>query len=101
MSHKALVTSGSYERYFVYDGVRYHHIIDPYTGYPNNAYVSVSVLCSDSGKADALSTALFSMPLTDGMALIASLPDTEAVWMTADGQTIVSNGLANDIGGDK
>ncbi len=59
------------------------------------------MLCADSGKADALSTALFSMPLADGMALVASLPDTDAVWMTADGQTIVSDGLVNHTGGDE
>ncbi|MBE6547239.1 MAG: FAD:protein FMN transferase [Ruminococcaceae bacterium] len=101
LSDQALVTSGSYERYFVCDGVRYHHILHPQTGYPSSAYVSVSVRCADSGMADALSTALFSMTEEEGMALIASLPDTEAVWMTSDGRTLVSDGLAvSQSGGD-
>ena len=88
-----LVTSGSYERYFVVDGIRYHHILHPETGFPHQEYVSVSVLCDDSAVADALSTALFSMPLGDGMALVDSLSSTEAVWLLSDGQTVCSQGL--------
>ena len=82
---KTLVTSGTYQRYYYVDGVRYHHIIHPETLMPENSYTSVSILNEDSGWADALSTACFNLSLEDGMALIASFPDTEAMWVEADG----------------
>ena len=93
LSDASLVTSGSYERYFEVNGVRYHHILHPQTGYPTQDFVSVSVLCRDSALADALSTALFSMTLGDGMALLDTLDGVEAVWLLSDGQTICSQGF--------
>ena len=86
LAGKALVTSGSYQRYYYVDNVRYHHIIDPETLMPKDTFVSVSILNEDSGMADALSTACFNLSLEDGMALIASLPDTEAMWVEPDGR---------------
>ncbi len=82
---KTLVTSGTYQRYYYVDNVKYHHIIHPDTLMPKNDYTSVSILNEDSGWADALSTACFNLSLEDGMTLIASLPDTEAMWVEADG----------------
>ena len=81
----SLVTSGDYERYFVSGDVNYHHIIDTATLYPARYFSSVSILADNSGLADALSTALFCMPYEQGLALIESLEDVEAIWVYADG----------------
>lgn len=89
----ALVTSGDYQRYYEVDGVRYAHIIDPDTGMPPRYVSSVSVLCSDSGRADALSTALFCLPVEEGQALVESLPGTEALWVEPDGRITYSSGF--------
>ncbi|MPN13471.1 FAD:protein FMN transferase [bioreactor metagenome] len=88
-----LVTSGTYERYYTVDGKRYHHIIDPNTLYPSAYYDSVSVLCADSGLADALTTGLFSMPLEQGQAIVASLDGVEAFWILPDGTQVMSAGF--------
>lgn len=88
------VTSGSDQRFFEYEGVRYNHIIDPETLFPSGRFVSVTVVTPDSGLGDALSTGLFNMPLEEGLALIESLEGTEALWYLPDGNAVASNGLA-------
>lgn len=93
----ALVTSGSYQRYFEVEGVRYHHIINPDTLMPWNEYVSVTILCRHSGDADALSTAVFNMPLEEGMELIQGLEETEAMWVYPDGKEVFSPGFQSYI----
>ncbi len=95
LSGESLVTSGSYQRYYVVDGKQYHHIIDPETLYPSEGYVSVSVVCKSSADGDALSTALFCMELEEGLALVESLPDAEAMWVLPDGTRKESSGFAN------
>lgn len=79
-----VVTSGDYQRTYVVDGQYYHHIIDPETLYPAEHWRSVTVLLSDSGAADALSTALFILPLEEGMEL-ANAFGAEALWVDKDG----------------
>ena len=79
MSDLSLVTSGDYQRYYVVDGVRYHHLIDPDTLWPARYFDSVSVLSPDSGAADCLTTGLFCMSLEDGRKLIESLDGVEAL----------------------
>jgi len=91
---QSLVTSGTYERYYTVDGVDYHHIIDPATLMPSTYYDSVSVLTTDSGLADALTTGLFSMPLDEGMALVESLDGVEALWISQDGTETQSSGFS-------
>ena len=88
-----LVTSGTYQRYYEVDGVRYHHIINPETLMPWNEYLSVTILCGDSAEADALSTAVFNMKLDEGKAFIESLEDTEALWILPDGSEEQSSGF--------
>ena len=87
MSDMALVTSGNYQRYYVVDGVRYHHLIDPDTLWPARYFDSVSVLSPDSGAADCLTTGLFCMSLEDGQKLVESLDGVEALWCTPDGDS--------------
>ena len=91
MSDMALVTSGNYQRYYVVDGVRYHHLIDPDTLWPARYFDSVSVLSLDSGAADCLTTGLFCMSLEDGQKLVESLDGVEALWCTPDGDIISSS----------
>lgn len=96
MENKSLVTSGSYQRYYIVNGQRYHHIIDPETLMPSDYFLSVSVLCQNSALGDALSTALFSMPQKDGETLISSLSGVEAMWVLKDGTKVFSKGF-NDF----
>ncbi len=95
LSGESLVTSGVYERYYTVDGKRYHHIIDPETLFPADYFQSISILCLDSGLADALSTSVFNMPYEQGYALIESLPDTEAIWALKNGEVKTSSGFEN------
>ncbi len=93
----SLVTSGSDQRFYEVDGVRYHHIIHPETLMPWDRYASVSILCADSGLADGLSTAIFNMEYEDGLELIESLDGVEALWIYPDGTESYSTGFENII----
>ncbi len=97
MNKASFVTSGSYIRYYTVDGIRYHHIIDPETCFPKNEFSAVAVLSNHSGRADAISTALFNLSYEEGLALVASIPDTEAVWIRADGEILYSENFAESI----
>lgn len=83
-------TSGDYERFFVKDGVRYHHILDPHTGRPARGVRSVTVLAPRAVLADVLSTAVFVLGPESGMDLVESLPGVAAVMVTEDNRVIVS-----------
>jgi len=85
LESEALVTSGSYRRFYTSEGVDYHHIIDPVTLFPSDRYKSVSVVCSDAGLGDALSTALFNMSVEDGEKLISGLGGVGVLWIKTDG----------------
>lgn len=88
----SVVTSGDYQRTYTVDGKSYHHIIDPDTLYPGVLWRSVTVVCPDSGLADALSTALFLLPLDDGLDLLDDL-DAEAMWLDDAGTISYSSGF--------
>ena len=81
----AVVTSGDYQRTYTVDGKQYHHIIDPATGMPSTYWRSVTMVCADSALADALSTALFLLPLEEGKAL-AEECGAEVLWLDAQGE---------------
>lgn len=87
ISDCSVVTSGDYERYFEKDGVIYHHILDPDTGYPvQNNLDQVTIISDNSVDGDALSTTCYALGLDEGMNLIRSLDDVEAVFVTKDGE---------------
>ncbi|WP_265444637.1 FAD:protein FMN transferase [Acetivibrio straminisolvens] len=91
---KAVVSSGDYERFFKKDGVRYHHILDPKTGYPaNTGLIGTTIISDYSIDADALSTTVFVLGLEEGMKLIESLEGVEAVFITEDKEIYVTDGL--------
>lgn len=92
LEDESVVTSGSYQRYYYVDGKAYHHIIHPDTLMPAEGFMSVSVICKDSGFGDAMSTALFCLTLEEGLALVESVSDLEAMWVAEDGSKTVSSG---------
>lgn len=96
ISQGSLVTSGDYQRYYTVAGKRYHHIIDPETNMPSDYWRSVTILCQDSGLADALSTALFLLPLEEGQAILDQT-GAEAMWVDAQGREFFSPGFSNYI----
>ncbi len=85
LADRCLVTSGDYQRYYVVNDVEYCHIIDPDTLMPPSYFSAVSIISDHSGLADALSTSLFNMPYEDGLALINSIENAEAMWVLKDG----------------
>ena len=88
----SVVTSGDYQRAYRVDGKLYHHIIDPQTLYPSEYWRSVTVVSSDSGLADALSTALFLLPLEEGQKLLEPL-GAQAMWVDREGNLFYSPGF--------
>ncbi len=92
--NEAISTSGDYERYFEENGVRYHHIINPATGDSAREVVSATVIGADATLTDGLSTSLFVLGATRGLALINRLPGYEAVVVDSRGELHFSEGLA-------
>lgn len=93
INNKSVVTSGDYQRYYVVDGERIHHLIDPDTLMPGDYYRSVTILAEDSGDSDALSTAAFLMPYDESKALIDSSDGVEALWIMKDGTVKTTSGM--------
>ncbi|MCG8438421.1 MAG: FAD:protein FMN transferase [Pseudomonadales bacterium] len=89
----AMSTSGDYQRYFIQDGERIHHILTPQTGKSAGELVSVTVLCNNSMDADALSTSVFVLGKEKGLALINRLPDTSAILIDQQGRVSYSSDL--------
>lgn len=93
INNKSVSTSGSYERFYEYDGQLYHHIIDPNTYLTPNYMKSVTVICNDAALADSLSTALFLMTPEEGVDFIKKYDDVEAIWYVDDSTIIKSEGF--------
>jgi thiamine biosynthesis lipoprotein len=90
----SLVSSGDYERFFIEDGVKYHHILDTATGYPvENSLTAVTIVSERSVDGDGLSTSVFAMGLEKGYALIESLKGIEAIFITKDKKVYLTPGI--------
>ena len=94
----SVVSSGIYERYFEKDGKLYHHILNPKSGYPyENGLTAVTILSDESVDGDGLSTVCFALGLEKGLELINSLPDTQAVFITEDGELHYSEHFEEEV----
>ena len=97
MTDGTFSTSGDYERTFVKDGVRYHHIIDPDRGEPARQCRSVTLVTNRAVIADAVAKGVFILGPAEGMALIEQLPDVEGVIVDAGNRVLVSSGLRGRV----
>ncbi len=98
VSDASVVTSGTYERFFEYNGKRYHHILSTQSGYPiDNDLLAVSIISDSSTKCDALSTLIFAEGLTNGQRLIDNLAGVEAIFITKDNAVYLSDGIKDSF----
>lgn len=92
VENRSVVTSGTYERYFEQNGRRYHHILDPRTGYPlDNALDSVTLISTDSIDGDIWTTLMFGMGVEKGCAALRARPDIEAIFVTKAKEVVLSS----------
>ncbi|MCT4660520.1 MAG: FAD:protein FMN transferase [Tissierellales bacterium] len=96
LSDESIVTSGIYERYVEIDGVRYHHMINPFTGYPeNNDLKSVTIMSDSSTDGDALSTSVFLLGREKGLELAEKLEDVDAIIITKSNKIYTTSGIGD------
>lgn len=94
----SVVTSGNYERFFNYNGIRYHHIMDPFTGAPaNKGIISSTIITPNSVDADALSTSVYVLGKDTGLELLESLPNVEGIIITDDQHVHTTSGITQEI----
>jgi thiamine biosynthesis lipoprotein len=93
IENSAVETSGSYEKYVTFNGVRYSHIIDPRTGYPATGVVSVSVFAKQTEIADALATGIFVLGVEVGLDLVNQLKGIECIMVDDKGKFHTSKGI--------
>ena len=96
VNQESVVTSGDYQRYYTVDGERYHHLIDPETLYPGKRWKAVSIVCEDSGLADALSTALFLLSKEKGEK-IAKQYGAYVMWIASEEEIYYNDGFEKII----
>jgi len=100
--NQAVVTSGAYERYFEKDGKKYHHIINPETGYPaENDLASVTIVSENATLADGYSTALFVMGFEKAKEFYRAEKNFDAIFILQNGKIYVTAGIAKDFSADK
>ncbi|WP_195431170.1 FAD:protein FMN transferase [Clostridium sp. D46t1_190503_E9] len=94
VKNKSIVTSGIYERYIEKDGIKYHHILSPKTGYPyENEIVGITIISDKSSDGDALSTSVFAMGVEEGMKFVNTQEGIDAIFVTKDNQIYITDGI--------
>lgn len=93
----AVMGSGDYERFFIKDGKRYHHIFDPKTGYPAEGLSGLTLVHPDPLEADAWNTALFVLGAKRGLEMVERTPGMEAIMVTKSGEVLYSSGMKNRL----
>lgn len=94
---EAVATSGDYQKYFEVEGIRYHHLLEPATGYPGMHNRSVLIVASDGFDTDYYSTLLFLMPAEEALRMAEKLPEIETIIVSRDNRIYVSSGLKDRI----
>jgi len=98
VENKSVVTSGIYERYFIENGVRYHHLLNPKTGYPyENNIAGITIVSNKSIDGDALSTSVFAMGVEEGLKFVNSREDIDAIFVTTDNKIYLSDGIKDNF----
>lgn len=98
VSDKTVVTSGIYERFIEEDGVRYHHILNPKTGYPYETDIAgVSIVADNSIDADALSTLTFTKGLKEGIEFVEDLDNVDAIFITNDKEIYMTENIKDNF----
>ena len=98
LSNKSVVTSGIYERYMEKDGVKYHHILNPKTGYPYESDIAgVTIIADKSIDADALSTVVFTKGIEDGIEFIENQEGAQAIFISKDKKIYLTSGIKNNF----
>lgn len=98
VTDKSVVTAGNYQRFFIKNGVRYHHLIDPSTGYPaQKGIISATIISSTSINCDALSNTTYILGVDKAIKLINSMNGVEAIFITSDKKVYVTNGLKDNF----
>ncbi|MBP2033645.1 thiamine biosynthesis lipoprotein [Clostridium algifaecis] len=98
VTNKTVVTSGIYERYFKKDGKIYHHILNPFTGYPmDNNLASVTLITDVSINADAMTKNIFYMGIDKGINYVKKVPNLQAIFITKDKKVYITSGLKNNF----
>jgi len=98
LSNKAVATSGDYQKYFIKDDTRYHHILNPENGMPATGMISCTIIAETVMDADALATAVFVLGPLKGMALVDSLDGVEAMMVTESGSPLYSKNFESQPG---
>ena len=98
LENKSVVTSGSYERFFEKDGIIYHHILNPFDGYPiNNNILSISIISDKSIDGDALSTSLYCLGINKALNIAKSLKNIDLIIITKDKKIYITDGIKDNF----